>query len=138
MELADKKYNLPPGTMYSLAGTESTFNTAAVSRNKKTGKILAEGMFQLSPEYAADINRFNVLQSAPVAAAKIRQYADRFGSVEKGLHAYNMGETRYARRLRKGKGLFTETSIHAANRKLYMDEYKKNKEVAKPAHEMKY
>ena len=86
-----------------MAESESTFNPAARS------PVGAKGLFQLMPETAKSLGlqtflpdeRANPEKSARAAAQYLRQLHGRFGSWPLALAAYNGGQGRVSRTLKK-------------------------------------
>ncbi len=92
---------VPPALVW-LAETESSFNPRA--RNP----IGARGLFQIMPETARSLGlglwpdeRVHPVRSAHAAAAYLRYLHGRFGDWPLALAAYNAGETRVSRELRR-------------------------------------
>lgn len=76
---------IPPGIFLNLISAESSWNPNAVS-----GKG-AEGIAQLEPGTAPNINRFDPFASLSKAAQLLRSYFDKFGSWPLAVAAYNAG-----------------------------------------------
>jgi soluble lytic murein transglycosylase-like protein len=78
-------HGIPTSIFLGLIGTESSWNPNAVSSKG------AEGIAQLEPATAPNINRFDPFESLSYAAKLLRGYYDRFGSWSTALAAYNAG-----------------------------------------------
>ena len=76
---------IPPEIFTNLIGAESSWNPNAIS------KAGAEGIAQLEPGTAPDINRFDPIASIERAAKLLRSYFDKFGSWDLAVAAYNAG-----------------------------------------------
>ncbi len=113
---------VPPELVW-LAETESSFNPRARSQAG------ARGLFQLMPETARSLGldllpdeRVHPARSARAAAAYLRHLHGRFGDWPLALAAYNAGESRVARELkRRGAADFAAIARHLpAETRLYV------------------
>jgi soluble lytic murein transglycosylase-like protein len=78
-------YGIPPQIFTNLIQTESSWNPNAVSSEG------AQGIAQLMPGTAPNINRFDPYASMQYAAQLLRSYFDKFGSWDMAVAAYNAG-----------------------------------------------
>ena len=78
-------YGIPPQILSNLIQTESGWNPNAI------GAAGEQGIAQLMPGTAPNINRFDPYQSISFAAGLLRKYFDQFGSWNQALAAYNAG-----------------------------------------------
>ncbi len=78
-------YGIPPEIFSGLITAESNWNPYAVSGAG------AEGIAQLEPSTAPNINRFDPFASINYAAQLLSSYFKRFGSWDMALAAYNAG-----------------------------------------------
>ena len=78
-------YGVPPQILSNLIQTESGWNPNAV------GAAGEQGITQLMPGTAPNINRFDPYQSISFTAGLLRKYFDQFGSWDQALAAYNAG-----------------------------------------------
>jgi soluble lytic murein transglycosylase-like protein len=78
-------YGIPPHILTGLITVESGWNPNAVGQSGE------EGITQLMPGTAPNINRFDPYQSISFTAQLLRSYFDRFGSWDNALAAYNAG-----------------------------------------------
>ena len=89
----EKEYKIPPGLLYKLIKTESTFDPTKVSSKG------ALGIAQFMPETAKEmgINPLKIEEAVPGAAKYLLQNKKRFGSWPHAFAAYNWGPTNLAR-----------------------------------------
>lgn len=78
-------YGIPPDIFANLIGAESSWNPNAI------GAAGEQGIAQLMPGTAPNINRFDPFASLSKAAQLLRQYYDKFGSWPLAIAAYNAG-----------------------------------------------
>lgn len=78
-------YGIPPDIFLNLITTESNWNPNAVS---STG---AQGIAQLEPSTAPNINRFDPMASIQFAAQLLSSYFKKYGDWGMALAAYNAG-----------------------------------------------
>lgn len=78
-------YGIPPSIFANLINTESGWNPGAI------GAAGEEGIAQLKPGTAPEINRFDPFASLSKSAQLLRGYFDRFGSWPLAVAAYNAG-----------------------------------------------
>ena len=78
-------YGIPPPIFSNLIATESGWNPSAI------GAAGEEGIAQLKPGTAPEINRFDPFASLTKSAQLLRGYFDRFGSWPLAIAAYNVG-----------------------------------------------
>jgi soluble lytic murein transglycosylase-like protein len=107
-------YGIPPSILLNLISQESSWNPNA------KGAAGEEGIAQLMPATASNINRFDPYASIHFAAQLLSQYYDKFGSWENALIAYNAGPGRvdnppsstllYVQKIMAGVGLGTGPS----------------------------
>jgi len=81
-------YGIPPDIFLNLITQESSWNPNA------KGAAGEEGIAQLMPITASNIDRFDPFASIHFAAQLLKQYYDKFGSWENALIAYNAGPGR--------------------------------------------
>lgn len=111
IDTASKKYGIPVPLLRAQIQTESSFNPNAVGPMTKYGQ--AKGLMQLMPGTAKELgvtDPFDPAQNIDAGARYLKQMVDRFGSLEKGLAAYNFGPGNVA----KGKPLPKETRDYIA------------------------
>lgn len=86
---AARRHGLEPAVLMALIEKESSFNPNA---RGSAGEI---GLGQIKPATAKElgIDPYNVRDNIEGAAKYLSQLTKRFGSVEKGLRAYNQGPT---------------------------------------------
>lgn len=78
-------YGVPPQILANLITVESGWNPNAI------GKAGEQGITQLMPGTAPNIDRFDPYQSIEFTAQLLRKYYDQFGSWDSALAAYNAG-----------------------------------------------
>lgn len=78
-------YGIPSDLFSRLINAESAWNPNAVSSKG------AEGIAQLMPGTAPNINRFDPFASLAYAAQLLRSYFDEFGNWDAAVAAYNAG-----------------------------------------------
>lgn len=78
-------YGIPPHVLTGLITVESGWNPNAV------GAAGEQGITQLMPGTAPNIDRFDPYQSITFTAQLLRSYFDKFGSWDQALAAYNAG-----------------------------------------------
>ena len=80
-----ESYGIPSDIFLNMIGAESSWNPNAVS------SAGAEGIAQLMPGTANNINRFDPYASIHFAAQLLKEYYDKYGTWEAALSAYNAG-----------------------------------------------
>lgn len=97
----EKQYGLPEGWMTKTAMKESSGNPNAVSRDPKTGKPVARGMYQFTPDSAVTwgvSDPFDKWQSAEGSARFFGAMFQKFnGDPDKASAAYHSGPARVER-----------------------------------------
>lgn len=78
-------FGIPRSILSNLLETESGWNPNLVSSKG------AQGIAQLMPGTAPEINRFDPFASISKAASLLKEYYDRFGTWELAAAAYNAG-----------------------------------------------
>lgn len=96
-----KEQKLPENLLYAVMRQESGFNPRAVS------PVGAQGLMQLMPATAASFGLkgndvWDPYKNMTAGAKYLKQQIDSFGSVAKGLAAYNAGPGRLQEALKKG------------------------------------
>jgi soluble lytic murein transglycosylase len=126
--IVDKSHenSLNPYLVLAVIRVESTFNPCALSRKG------ARGLMQVIPvhilgreavknEYAFSYHRFyDPYENIGIGVDYLGSLVSRFGSVESGIVAYNMGPTRLSRRLRQ-----TKTSVSTRYSRKVINQYQK-------------
>lgn len=110
-----------PGLLRALLLMESNLGTKGVQPNPKTGvtpppksKAGAVGIAQFMPQTAKSlkVDPTNPIDSIHAAGAYLSDMINRFGGVDKGLAAYNMGPTALSQSLKTGRKLPLETRVY--------------------------
>jgi soluble lytic murein transglycosylase-like protein len=78
-------YGIPPDIFLNLITTESNWNPSAISPAN------AQGIAQLEPGTAPNIDRFNPFESLKFAAQLLSSYFAKYGDWSLALAAYNAG-----------------------------------------------
>jgi soluble lytic murein transglycosylase len=103
-----RRNNIDPGLVMAVIHVESRYNAFAVS------PVGAMGLMQIMPQTGVELAAragipwhgpqilFDPILNVRMGVAYLRELADRFGSIEIALAAYNWGPGHIHRRLRRG------------------------------------
>lgn len=123
-----RRHDIDPGLVMAVIHVESRYNAFAVS------PVGAIGLMQIMPQTGVELAAragipwlgpqvlFDPILNVRMGVAYLRELADRFGSIEIALAAYNWGPGHINRRLRRG------TPVPVVYPRLVLDAY-----AAKPA-----
>lgn len=109
---ASKQHGVPENVLYGLMHTESSFNPRALSTAN------AKGLMQITPITQKELklkDPYDPATSIEASARYLSTLTKRFGSLEKGLAAYNMGPSAYQLYLEGKRKMPAETRDYVKN-----------------------